>query len=52
MLQLQDYLITFKDYITNEVLADTLTSENGLEGFKEELNIGDYKCIITVKKVV
>jgi len=50
--RLQDYLFNFSDYITNEVLADTLSSENGVDGFKEELNIGDYKCIITVKKVV
>jgi len=50
--KLEGYLINFKEYIKNEVLADTMSNENGQEGYGEDLSIGDYNCNITIKKVV
>ncbi len=40
----------FKDYITNEVLADKFITENMEEGFAQDFEIGDYKCSISIKK--
>jgi len=38
--------------IINEILADSLIKNNIDEGYKEELSIGEYKCEITINKVV
>ncbi|MCB0731066.1 MAG: hypothetical protein KDC88_08540, partial [Ignavibacteriae bacterium] len=46
------YIQKFDNYIKNEVLADELFNNSGLEGYKEEVSISDYKCEITIKKVV
>jgi isoleucyl-tRNA synthetase len=40
----------FKDYIINEVLADDFNSGSFQEGFKQDFEIGDYKCTIVIKK--
>ncbi len=40
----------FKDYITNEVLADDFNSVSFQDGFKQDFEIGDYKCTIIIKK--
>jgi isoleucyl-tRNA synthetase len=50
--KLEDYFLTFKDYITNEILADSLSNDKIGEGYKEEQNIGEYNCKITISKVV
>lgn len=50
--QLEEYLLKFKNYIINEILADSLNKNNIDEGYKEELSIGEYKCEITINKVV
>ena len=50
--KLENYLVNFEHYIKNEILADTLSKSNGNEGLNEEIIIGEFKCTITVKKVV
>lgn len=50
--KLKEYLLKFKEYISNEILADTFRSGDIEDGYKEELSIGEYKCEITIKKVV
>ena len=50
--QLKDYLTNFNTYITNEILADALEFDNDFEGYKEDLSIGEYKCNITINKVI
>ena len=50
--KLEEYLLKFKKYISNEILADTFIKNNIENGYKEELSIGEYKCEITIKKVV
>ncbi len=50
--QLIKYLTKFNEYITNEILADTIEYDNTLDGYKEELSIGDFKCEITISKVI
>ncbi|RJP62324.1 MAG: isoleucine--tRNA ligase [Ignavibacteriales bacterium] len=40
----------FKDYITNEVLADDFNSGSFQDGFRQDFEIGDYKCTIVIKK--
>ena len=40
---------SFKEYIANEILADKFTEEIP-DGYKEEWEIGDYKCRISIKK--
>lgn len=44
------YVNRFNDYISNEVLADSIISSSELEGFKQEFKIGDFDCVITVLK--
>ena len=46
-----DYVSKFSDYISSEVLADSLESKNNTEGFKQEFKIGDYDCTIVIVKV-
>ena len=45
-------LLKFKEYISNEILADTFSNISIEDGYKEEISIGEYKCEITIKKVV
>ncbi len=49
--ELEKYINNFNSYISNEILADSLTS-NAINGNSEELNIGEYKCKITISKVI
>ncbi len=49
--KLVDYVSKFSDYISSEVLADSLESKNNIEGFKQEFKIGDYDCTIVIVKV-
>ena len=49
--ELEKYINNFNSYISNEVLADSLSS-NAIDGNSEELNIGEYKCKITISKVI
>ncbi len=37
-------------YISNEVLADSLTVSEDLEGYKQEWKIGEFDCVITIAK--
>jgi isoleucyl-tRNA synthetase len=46
-----DYVSKFSDYISSEVLADSLESKNNIEGFKNEFKIGDYDCTIVIVRV-
>ncbi|TSA30000.1 MAG: isoleucine--tRNA ligase [Ignavibacteriales bacterium] len=46
-----DYVSKFSDYISSEVLADSLESKNNIEGFKQEFKIGDYDCTIVIVKI-
>jgi len=50
--KLEDYLFSYKDYLKNEILADTISNKNGRDGYIEDLNIGDYNCKITIEKVI
>ena len=49
--ELEKYINNFNSYISNEILADSLGNKN-IDGDSEELNIGEYKCKITVSKVI
>jgi len=44
------YIIKFSDYISNEVLADTMVSNGNAVGTKQNWKIGDYDCIIIISK--
>jgi isoleucyl-tRNA synthetase len=44
------YIIKFSDYISNEVLADTMVSNGSAKGIKQNWKIGDYDCIIIINK--
>ncbi|MCX6152313.1 MAG: isoleucine--tRNA ligase [Ignavibacteriales bacterium] len=41
---------SFKEYIINEILADKF-SDKIFDGYKQEFEIGEYKCAINIKKV-
>ena len=45
------YINQFSDYISNEVLADKLESGADLQGFTQEWEIGNYKCVIIIARV-
>jgi isoleucyl-tRNA synthetase len=47
---LSGYIIKFSDYISNEVLADSLISNGDAVGTKQNWKIGDYDCIIIISK--
>ncbi|PID59503.1 MAG: isoleucine--tRNA ligase [Ignavibacteriae bacterium] len=49
--KLRNYLFKFEDYIKNEILADTLTKSTNND-FSENADIGEYKCEITISKVI
>jgi isoleucyl-tRNA synthetase len=42
-------VVLFKEYIANEILADKFTDEI-LDGYKQDWEIGDYNCSISIKK--
>ncbi|MFA7228536.1 MAG: DUF5915 domain-containing protein, partial [Melioribacteraceae bacterium] len=46
-----NYVNRFSDYISSEVLADSLQNNDAAEGFKQEFRIGDYDCSIAIIKV-
>jgi len=48
--KMSEYIIKFSDYISNEVLADTLVSNGDAEGSKQNWKIGDYDCMIIINK--
>jgi isoleucyl-tRNA synthetase len=48
--KLNAYINKFSDYVSAEVLADNLDSNNQIEGFKQEWKIGDFDCTITIAK--
>jgi isoleucyl-tRNA synthetase len=48
--KMSEYVSKFSDYITSEVLADSLSSKIDFEGTKQEFKIGDYDCTIAVAK--
>ncbi|MEE9430405.1 MAG: isoleucine--tRNA ligase [Melioribacteraceae bacterium] len=50
--KLKQYINKFNNYITNEILAETLKMADATSGFNEEFEIGDYKCLITISKVI
>jgi isoleucyl-tRNA synthetase len=47
---LSGYIIKFSDYISNEVLADSIVSNGNAVGTKQNWKIGDYDCIIIISK--
>ncbi len=49
--KLLGFVNKFSDYISSEVLADSLKSNSELNGFKQEFTIGDFNCSIEIKKV-
>jgi isoleucyl-tRNA synthetase len=50
--KLSNYLEKFDHYIKNEILANSLFSKNNDGGYSEDQNIGEYKCRITIFKVI
>ncbi len=48
--KLVEYVTKFSDYISSEVLADSLNAEGDMEGFKQDFIIGDYNCNIVIEK--
>ena len=46
------HLNKYEDYIANEILADSISNNVDLKGYKDELNIGEYNCKITIDKVI
>jgi isoleucyl-tRNA synthetase len=48
-----DAINLFKDYVSNETLADKIDIDSNLNGKeKTEMKIGDYQCSIYIEKVV
>jgi isoleucyl-tRNA synthetase len=47
--KLVNSVVSFKEYIANEILADKFTDEN-FDGYKQDWEIGDYNCSIKIKK--
>jgi len=49
--KLLDYVQKFSEYITNEVLAESIMQEDCDGSYKQEWKIGDYDCVIAIKKI-
>ncbi|HSD63972.1 MAG TPA: isoleucine--tRNA ligase [Ignavibacteriaceae bacterium] len=50
--KLTDAVKTFKDYVSNETLAEELTQNDSINGqFGQSWNIGEYTCSIRITKV-
>jgi isoleucyl-tRNA synthetase len=47
--KLVNSVVSFKEYIANEILADKFTDDN-FNGYKQAFEIGDYNCSIKIKK--
>ncbi len=50
--KLIEFVNKFSDYISNEVLAESIKENSDVDGFKQDWKIGDYDCNITISKVV
>lgn len=50
--RLLNYIQKFSDYISNEVLAESISYRGKLEGYKQKWQIGDYECEITIEKKI
>ncbi len=44
------FISKFSEYISREVLADSLKPEQNVEGLKQEFVIGEYDCTISIVK--
>jgi isoleucyl-tRNA synthetase len=44
------YIIKFSDYISNEVLADSILNEEHESGFSQKLSIGEFEFSIAITK--
>ncbi|MDH7604251.1 MAG: class I tRNA ligase family protein, partial [Melioribacter sp.] len=44
------YIQKFSDYISNEVLAESIRYEGNMNGYKQKWQIGDYECEIIIAK--
>ena len=44
------YIIKFSDYISNEVLADSILNEEHESGFTQKLSIGEFEFSIAITK--
>lgn len=44
------YIQKFSDYISNEVLAESIRYEGTLSGYKQKWQIGDYECEIVIER--
>ena len=45
-----NYITKFSDYISAEVLAESIISSPKQDGYKQEWTIGDYNCVIAIEK--
>jgi len=45
-----NYIQKFSDYISNEVLAESIRYEGKMNGYKQKWQIGDYECEIIIAK--
>ncbi len=44
------YIQKFSNYISNEILAESIRYEGKVNGYKQKWQIGDYECEITIAK--
>lgn len=49
--ELKDAVLLFKDYISNETLAENISVSNDANGFKQSFEIGDLNCTIEILKI-
>lgn len=49
--KLLGYVNSFSNYISNEVLAESIKSSESKNGYKQEWKIGEYNCVIAIEKV-
>ncbi len=45
-----NYIQKFYDYISNEILAESISYDGNLNGYKQKWQIGDFECEITIEK--
>ncbi|MDX1701275.1 MAG: class I tRNA ligase family protein, partial [Melioribacteraceae bacterium] len=50
--ELENHLLNFVEYIKNVVLGDAVSNEGVTDTYNEEFSIGEYKCRITINKVI
>ncbi len=46
-----DYIFKFKDYISNETLAENITNGKLNNGYKQEWKIDEFDCSIAIEKI-